>query len=1091
MCAVLASTRELLSSLDSLPYRQRLRRVAGWARASADRVEVCIEMRGLGVYERHLALVAAMAAGDAQSVRAALRDDQPGIRAAAFGAAARAGLLGGVDLDLSAMDRRRVYRVLRRLPAPGAADALIAGVRAEYGDDEAAALLPACSEAVARSLLPALEHAADLEALMHRHPGVVLERAESRLAGAVPEVRDRIWSEMGHAVLDGDPATVLALLERYAPPTSLPGGLTAYGLLAAYDPARVAALFTAPDRAAWVGRAALPPALLRRLAVLPTERLVPLARLVRDNARTFAALLDEVPPSRRGALYDGALAEVDTTARLVATQVMEVLPAAVRIREATRILGLPTTRQDETQVRYWSSFLAWPAASAALADALASGNAGERAAAYRDLVHAARRSRDPQVVADLVGRLGRLRNEQDPVRLAALSALSSVARLLPSGAAAGLTRLTTDAVDARDGSAATASALGALAADTLQHHVDVPELREWALLTIDLVGSVAKTPVLRRFDVVLRRGQETMVADRLLGWVTAAVDRGRHGPLFALTGALGKRAWRVPELQELLRRATGRHSPEPVAARAVELWLDNPRGRGDRVEQVLTADPTTVTIPVVWQTICTSRTDLLDRVLDQPPRGRFVADHLRWVPGWPVRPERWLPRQHTAYLRLQDRVAADAEAGVRQRAAAIRAAAPIPALGRELVLRYLDSPTVVLAEAALGALAWTDRPAEALPLLLGHAGDDRARVALYAAGRVARFLPPSRLPAALQPVLRDPGVKVTSRKEAARLLARLGPPRVMETLLATYVDPQTHRDVRAAIASAARQRLDTEASWTILETALRGSREERRAVLAGHPSDVAERHRARYAALVTEACRVADREVRRTAFAQLLYWSRWAGEVTELVVDQLIDLGEHRTAIEMAHLLRALNDGGLSVAVDRLVQRDAADAGPDGPGADRPGRRRIETLAQAAVIWARSTPADTDRSPVLAAVRQLAAQPAFTATATTTLVGLGRLDNLDEIADLCAGRPVLAVRTAARVATRLRELPNAIDATALRPAILRLAARDDLAGGLFAIELTRPGATFGWSAPWRDLLLQLRHHPDPDVREEAYTIDMT
>ena len=221
------------------------------------------------------------------------------------------------------------------------------------------------------------------------------------------------------------------------------------------------------------------------------------------------------------------------------------------------------------------------------------------------------------------------------------------------------------------------------------------------------------------------------------------------------------------------------------------------------------------------------------------------------------------------------------------------------------------------------------------------------------------------------------------------------------------------------------------------------------------------------------------------------YWAYWAGDITGLVVDHLTDLGEHRAAAGAAQLLRALRGGGLDVAFERLAERDAADSGPAGPGADRPARRRVETLAQAAVTWARGTPPDTDRSAMLAAVRQLAARPAFTATAAATLVGLGRIDHLDEIADLCAGRPVLAVRTAARVATRLRELPSAIDAAALRPAIRRLTARDDLAGGLFAIELTRPGATFGWSEPWRDHLLRLREHPDPDVREEAYAVDMT
>jgi hypothetical protein len=65
--------------------------------------------------------------------------------------------------------------------------------------------------------------------------------------------------------------------------------------------------------------------------------------------------------------------------------------------------------------------------------------------------------------------------------------------------------------------------------------------------------------------------------------------------------------------------------------------------------------------------------------------------------------------------------------------------AVIPELGFQIVCRYVDSADTVLAEAALGALAWTDHPSEALPLLLAHAADDRARVALHAATRVTAF----------------------------------------------------------------------------------------------------------------------------------------------------------------------------------------------------------------------------------------------------------------------------------------------------------------------------------------------------------------
>jgi len=61
------------------------------------------------------------------------------------------------------------------------------------------------------------------------------------------------------------------------------------------------------------------------------------------------------------------------------------------------------------------------------------------------------------------------------------------------------------------------------------------------------------------------------------------------------------------------------------------------------------------------------------------------------------------------------------------------------------------------------------------------------------------------------------------------------------------------------------------------------------------------------------------------------------------------------------------------------------------------------------------------------------------------------------------------------------------------PHAVRLGARGDLAGGLFATVLTRHhGPRAGWPPPWRDLLRRLRAHPEPDVAYVAagvYTAD--
>jgi hypothetical protein len=262
-------------------------------------------------------------------------------------------------------------------------------------------------------------------------------------------------------------------------------------------------------------------------------------------------------------------------------------------------------------------------------------------------------------------------------------------------------------------------------------------------------------------------------------------------------------------------------------------------------------------------------------------------------------------------------------------------------------------------------------------------------------------------------------------------------------------------------------------------------------VLSADPYAIPERHRRGYGALIVETCHATDREVRRAAFGQLRDWSPWLTGITDLVVDRLTDLGETMQRIEVANLLEAGGDTALGGALARLVARDADDDHPGGPAADRPARRRIELLTNGAITLSGRRPVDTDRTGMVETARWLAGRPGFTAAAVRLLVELGRLDNLDEIAGLCTGRPVLAARAAENVGARLRGLREWPDPQVLTGTVTRLAGRGDLAGGLCAVALVRHGAGFGWKAPWRDLLIALRRHPDADVREEAYAIDMT
>lgn len=555
--------------------------------------------------------------------------------------------------------------------------------------------------------------------------------------------------------------------------------------------------------------------------------------------------------------------------------------------------------------------------------------------------------------------------------------------------------------------------------------------------------------------------------------------------------------------KELLGRATAPGVVSDVVREAVGLWLADPAARGERVARVLRNDPSTITFPVVWRTVSARRTDLLDRVLTgRPPAGAFLTAGTRWVPGPPVHVERWLPRQQEAFVRLQARLVADAGTPLHQRAAALRAAGPVPDAGRELLLRYVDAANVTLAEAALGALPWTDRPAEVLPVLLAHADDERARVALYAAGRAARFVRPSDLLAPLAGVALGRG-RVTSRKEALRLLGRFGPPAAMPVLVAAWHQPDQHRDVRAAVVAAARQRLHAPESWQLLDEAVAAGREDALTVLATSPGDVPEPARPRYAVLVARACASPDREVARAAWPRLVWWLRWAPDVTDLTTAALTELAGTRLWPAPRPMVAAVLEqpdrperAVLGAALRILVRLDEADRDPGGPGGDRPARRRIDDLLAAGADWARRADSSVDRTPAREAARDLGRHPAYVAGAAGLATALLRPDDttaerlcadLVEIAELADGRPVLAARLADQLDVGSSTL---VDPAPLLDAARALTARGEVGTGLFAVALARHGRSSGWSAPWRDLLRTLREHPVADVRDAAFAVSM-
>lgn len=972
-------------------------------------------------------------------------------------------------------------------------EALLSPVEARLGTGEASRLLTGLP---ASALPPALARLGEvtphLARLARRSPDAVLAFVRDRIASGPERERSYRFERFGEALAQiafHRPEEVVRLLADLGPVGSVPSfAVRRMGLLSRRAPAATFAWMTQPGLRNAFLRAA--PALLREAKSFTPEQRLELARLVGEHFSLLEQLLEAVPPSQRAALF--AAATRDRALGQLPGSLLEVLPHATRDAEALRMLNLKEARDDEVLARRFWAYRAIDVARPVLTTASRAAQAEDRALALTQLVEATGRSRSG--LSATMETLERLKNEQDPVRQAALHALARLplSLLLPEHVPA-LERLVTYALEARDTSASTRNALQTLAFRLIRAEAATPTLPlfQFALRTLIKLAGQHGSLALPPLDRDLPRGAEVAVLGALLPHLRDARDRDDHRLVLTLAGALGRRAYPLDLLQALLEPAI-RSSPEAVAHRAAALWLAPPHTRDRRVRALLDRDPTSVVLPGVFEHLHRRRQEWLDPYLKgAKPRGRFLLGDFGWVPPVEDGFHRWLPRQQHTFAQVLTFLAEDAKRNSWERTSALWRLARMPVTTAETLAPYLGERDVSMAEAALGALGWIDRPASALPLLLNQMEGDRARVAMYTLPRVVRLLPARTLDAAMIALLDAPGSRLTARKEAIRLLGASRSELALQRLQIELARPDLHRDLAIAIGHAGASLLDVPEGLALLEAIARHPHPEvARSLLQRPVSVVYPSARPAYARLVLGLVTHAELRVRKEALVALRNWSATLEvETVSCCVARLVELTAPEWREGLSTLLFLIPDG---VGRPQLVEALARLAGSATPAEwnatldrDQPARQRALAIVDGLAAVTEPVRRQLE-APLTELAAALAPHPTYArARVRLELLAIDWSDPGPALQRLIQSVPENAAwerSIATEMAALLAHRPTAWDPLTLLREVEPLVAS---APAVALSATVQAGGRLGWAEPAASALRVLRQHGRTEIAEAA------
>jgi hypothetical protein len=807
-----------------------------------------------------------------------------------------------------------------------------------------------------------------------------------------------------------------------------------------------------------------PPSALRRLDV---ARLKGLAAL--GVVPTHWTQSKRLPPHKRLAILENLGETLRGKDGELPLHIVEKMPKNQRQAQARHAVELPAWKGHPEKFLPYLAFLPWDEAAAHSARYFAQPDGAVRALAVASLIGCARY--DAARLTDVLNLVSARKNEQDPVRLAMVSA---VAALPPSRWEAShldaLQKMIDVALTARDISHATLTGCMFLALKLLPFHPDF-SCAQISLLS-EKLGSFGTFQAEQRINNAIMVRLEPHLTPLVQAWV----QQSRHSAIFGLMRIFGRRLKATPNLLALIKQLT-ESTKESVATSALGLLLQLRLGQeDDLIMGLLRKDQGWITVNAVQRHLHVKRQDWLTKFLvPRKFKGRFSTGRSSFFPRYTRGFHRWTANQQNLYATTQKDLIDSPKRSTWEIFVAMGTLAEMPSISADFLVHLAGEGTTQPShrEKAIELLGRVDA-GKGVPTLLQQLDTQMARIAIYALRHSLLSMPPDEALSQLKSVSMQ---KVTVAKEVLRLAGELGNESAFGFLSSYARDQTLHVDVRIALFRALWSFLERPEVWDLFERGVHNGPPALARSTISIPQDglstTARQHLGRHLALLLQS---EDPQVVRETMLRLI------AEPTGQTTPQLSDA--------LHQVLQSANVKEVNLAAQALLLNEA----PTKPQALAQAACTVTPLALNAIVQAFASQAVSRRAQIAPAAKLLIhhlldqerMQGLIASLALTCLEG----DSLASTFQRLLHRRQLHPGIVEGSTDTLTQLKTRHDHVRLDPLEAALRIQPNIIGrrtGLVVLEAL--AQCTGWTLDLQNRLAEYQSDPDPWISEAASLID--